>query len=204
MKRIIAAGLISILGICFISLHKPDEKENKLYAYDLSEVVTTTEEIGEEPDFVYVTANIGPEAGVIHKVPLSDKEPEDESLTISTKYDFTLEEQYLLTALAMCEAGTEDREGKALVINVVLNRVADPRFPDTIHDVVYQSGQFTPATTGQLSTVAGDDECWAALDMVNIEGWDESNGALYFCASYVDFSGWANYLFSHGGHKFYR
>ncbi|MBO5610619.1 MAG: cell wall hydrolase [Eubacterium sp.] len=202
---------------------EPTEHESIVSMVD-AHIEDITTETMKEPEYAYISANYGPEAGVVKEIPLKEQDeeettevsPEFEQLVIekmqeepkyeppANLYNLSLEDQYLLTALAWCEAGTEDIEGKALVINVVLNRVADPRFPDTVHDVVYQSGQFTPAMTGQLSTVAGDSECWGALDMVNMEGWDESNGAIYFCATYCDFSGWADFLFQHGGHKFYK
>lgn len=56
----------------------------------------------------------------------------------------------LLAAIIYCEAGGESHEGKVAVGNVILNRVRDPRFPNTISGVVYQSGQFEPVFTGRL------------------------------------------------------
>ena len=35
----------------------------------------------------------------------------------------------------------------------MLNRVASPSFPDSISEVIYQSGQFTPAYSGALANV---------------------------------------------------
>lgn len=49
----------------------------------------------------------------------------------------------LLALLAMAEAEGESEEGQRLVIDVVLNRVDDPHFPDTIYEVVYQENQFS-------------------------------------------------------------
>ncbi|MDO4286019.1 MAG: cell wall hydrolase [Eubacteriales bacterium] len=63
------------------------------------------------------------------------------------------EELMILAAIIYCEAGTESHEGKVAVGNVVLNRVASPKFPNTIREVVYQQGQFTPAACGRLDTV---------------------------------------------------
>lgn len=42
----------------------------------------------------------------------------------------------------MAEAEGEPEEGQRLVIDTILNRVDDPRFPDNVHDVIYQKNQF--------------------------------------------------------------
>lgn len=55
----------------------------------------------------------------------------------------TEEEIELLALLAMAETEGECEEGQRLVIDVVLNRVDDPHFPNTIQEVVYQKNQFS-------------------------------------------------------------
>ena len=62
-------------------------------------------------------------------------------------------EQELLAALIFCEAGNQPYDGQVAVGAVVMNRVRSGSFPDTITDVIYQSGQFTPAMTGWLDSV---------------------------------------------------
>jgi spore germination cell wall hydrolase CwlJ-like protein len=57
----------------------------------------------------------------------------------------------LLACLVHSEAGTQSYEGKLAVANVVLNRVASSKYPDTIKAVIYQSGQFTVAASGSLA-----------------------------------------------------
>ncbi len=59
----------------------------------------------------------------------------------------------LLAALIHCEAGGEPYEGQVAVGAVVMNRVRSAAYPDTIHGVIYASGQFTPAMTGKLNRV---------------------------------------------------
>lgn len=59
----------------------------------------------------------------------------------------------LLAALIQCEAGDEPYEGQVAVGAVVMNRVKSGAYPDTIRDVIFASGQFTPAGSGQLSRV---------------------------------------------------
>ena len=59
----------------------------------------------------------------------------------------------LLAALIHCEAGGESYEGQVAVGAVVMNRVRNKAYPDTIQGVIYASGQFTPAMTGKLNRV---------------------------------------------------
>ena len=67
----------------------------------------------------------------------------------TTDADTTL----LLAALIQCEAGGESYEGQVAVGAVVMNRVRSAAYPDSIHGVIYASGQFTPAMTGKLNRV---------------------------------------------------
>jgi len=57
----------------------------------------------------------------------------------------------LLAALIQCEAGGESYEGQLAVGAVVMNRVRSGAYPDSIHGVIYASGQFTPALNGKLN-----------------------------------------------------
>lgn len=116
--------------------------------------------------------------------------------------------EYLLARLAMAEAEGESIEGKAMVIRVVLNREQRSDFPDTIEGVIFEEGQFTPVENGRFERVEPNAECWAALDMVLIDGWDESEGALYFEAVYNGENTWHSenleYIKTVGNHNFYR
>ena len=119
-------------------------------------------------------------------------------------------DEYLLAKIAMAAAESESVEGKALVMRVVLNRVYDDAFPDTVGEVIFQhSGdtyQFSPIKNGSYFKKEPDEDCWKALELV-YSGWDESQGALYFESNKVD-STWQSrnldLLFEEGGHKFYK
>lgn len=115
-------------------------------------------------------------------------------------------EEYLLAQIAMAEAEGEDTEGKALVMRVVLNRVSDAQFPDSIEAVIFQEGQFSPIANGRFGRVKPDRDCWDALEMVEFGRWDESQGATYFESKSE--STWHSenleFLFQHGKHYFYR
>lgn len=59
----------------------------------------------------------------------------------------------LLAALIQCEAGDEPYEGQVAVGAVVMNRVKSGAYPGTVRDVIYASGQFTPAGSGRLGRI---------------------------------------------------
>ena len=107
--------------------------------------------------------------------------------------EISAEDCELLEQIAMAEAEGEDTKGKPLVMLVVLNRAE--KTGKSIHDVIFQHGAFYTA-----GMKPGNDDAHEALAMV-IEGWDESDGALYFCST-----GWNKFgdthLFKYGGHWF--
>jgi len=71
-----------------------------------------------------------------------------------TKYNTVqanVDDVTLLAAIIHCEAGNQCYEGKLAVGAVVCNRVRSGSYPNNIHDVVYQRGQFGPASSGSLA-----------------------------------------------------
>lgn len=115
------------------------------------------------------------------------------------------DDSYLLAKIAMAEAESEDTEGKALVMLVVLNRVKAGGFPDSVEEVIYQARQFSPVASGRFDRVEPDADCWQALSLIEVDGWDESMGATYFESESE--STWheenLEFLFQHGNHYFY-
>lgn len=128
----------------------------------------------------------------------------DRSDSLAMSYDWDADESYLLAKIAMAEAEGEDTEGKALVMLVVLNRACSDGFPDSIEEVILQDRQFSPVTNGRWDRVEPDQDCWDALKLIE-NGWDESQGALYFESKSK--SNWhrrnLEFLFQHGCHYFY-
>ena len=120
--------------------------------------------------------------------------------------DFDAADSEMLLKIAMAEAEGESVEGKALVMMVVLNRVWSEGFPDTVQEVIFQPRQFSViADGGRYWTTEPDAGCYEALELV-MQGWDESEGALYFesCEGSSWHSDNLEYLFQVGNHKFYR
>lgn len=62
-------------------------------------------------------------------------------------------DEMLLAALIQCEAGNQVYEGQVAVGAVVMNRVKSGAYPNTIKDVIFASGQFTPAGSGKLGSL---------------------------------------------------
>lgn len=123
------------------------------------------------------------------------------------KYTFTEEERNLLAKICMAEAGIECLECKMNVICVILNRVADDKFPDTIKDVIYEQGQFEPVSQEKWETLEPNEECFLAVDMVE-EGMDLSQGCLFFRVTTPEEDTWHdNHLeqvFKHCHTSFYK
>jgi N-acetylmuramoyl-L-alanine amidase len=92
--------------------------------------------------------------------------------------NFNAEEMEVLASIIHAEARGESYRGKVAVGAVILNRVYHPSFPNTIKEVVYQSGQFKPVENGMINISPDDASFKAAYDAAN--GIDPSEGSLYF------------------------
>ena len=89
----------------------------------------------------------------------------------------------LLAAIIYCEAGSEPYVGKVAVGNVVMNRVKHPSYPNSISEVIYARGQFSPVRNGSLEKALkygrADQSCYQAA-------WEALSGSapvgdkLYF------------------------
>lgn len=89
----------------------------------------------------------------------------------------------LLASIIFCEAGNQPYEGQVAVGAVVMNRVRSDAFPDTVREVIYQKGQFTPAGSGWLDRVVAsqgytDSALQAAKDA--LAGQSPIGDCLYF------------------------
>ena len=113
---------------------------------------------------------------------------------------------------AECTGG--DELSKQYVACVVLNRTRDGHFPDTVYDVVWQrlygQAQFSPTQDGRMGTLKISDSTVEAVSKALTQE-DISQGALFFIArkhaskrNAEWFDTELEYLFSHGGHEFFR
>lgn len=78
------------------------------------------------------------------------------------------------------EARGEPYEGQVAVGAVILNRVKNSQFPNTVAGVIYQSGAFTAVSDGQINVPIEENSSVykAARDAMN--GWDPTGGCIYY------------------------
>jgi N-acetylmuramoyl-L-alanine amidase len=86
------------------------------------------------------------------------------------------------------EARGEPYEGQVAVAAVILNRVEDPKFPNTISGVIFQPGAFTAVADGQIWLTPNPRAKEAVLDAIN--GWDPTENALYYFNPVTATSDW--------------
>lgn len=134
-------------------------------------------------------------------------------ITRKPRISVTQSEYEDLLRIVEAEAGGEDKKGKMLVANVVLNRVESDDFPNSISEVIFQSDngitQFSPISDGRFYQVTVSQETIEAVNQV-LMGEDNSQGALYFAArksANQEKMRWFDKnltrLFAYGGHEFF-
>lgn len=123
--------------------------------------------------------------------------------------ELDFEDAQLLMKIAWSEAGNQGIEGQLVIMNVVMNRVADKNFPNTVKDVIYQKlgnhYQFSVIGNGVFQNAEPTNETHLALAELE-SGKDISQGALYFEAS--EGKSWhrknRTFLFENYGQRFYK
>ena len=115
---------------------------------------------------------------------------------------------YWLSRIIFAESGNQPLAGQIAVGNVVLNRVSDSRFPDSVYEVIFDRRygvQFSPVETGSIYSQP-DDEAVAAAKLA-LEGYNTGGASLYFVNPDIGVSSWFNqtrtYVTSIGDHDFY-
>ncbi len=104
-------------------------------------------EVPGEPEVVYIEKEPEPDTRVPYYAEIADS--------------ITEEEIELLAKITYLEAGNQSMTGQRAVVEVVLNRVMDDQFPDTIKEVLYQPGQFT--TAQNLATARPNEKQYRAV-----------------------------------------
>lgn len=128
----LTAGCITItgaLGFYAVAVNQEPEPE-KVVEVQKNEVVETQESAPE----------------IIEEIPY---EPIEILPTWMTKLGITFRELYEWVALVITEAGDQSDECQRAVASVVLNRYHSPYYPNTIHGVITQHGQYEPVIKGK-------------------------------------------------------
>ena len=103
--------------------------------------------------------------------------------TILVQNGVSRQEYELLAALIQCEAGGESYIGQVAVGNVVMNRVESANHPDTISEVIYAAGQFSPVRNGSLSRTLSSGNISGSCKQAALEaiaGSEPVGDKLYF------------------------
>lgn len=109
------------------------------------------------------------------------------------QFSITDEEIEMLKYIVEQETRGGSYRHKCIVTNVVLNRVKDSRFPNTVKGVLLQKNQFSSTWNYYQKKNKPDKNTVNAVnDVLNGKVKDESNGALYFHSMSSD--GWFSSL----------
>lgn len=142
---------------------------------------------------------------LIDYVPVVDPiVPEDEVNTIyfSPEHvettDLSMSDIELIALCTMGEAEGEPEMGKRLVIDVILNRIDHPAFPNTAYGVVWQANQFSCMWSDRLSRCYVDDEI---VDLVIDECMHRTNTEVVFFMA-GDYLPYGTPMFQVGNHYF--
>ncbi len=207
-----AAELLLVLGyFCMIASNQKSSQEIKtMFEIQLNNIV-----LADERQYVVEISKTMRSEQRILTYEVLEKEYQEvvEEVEMTETPMLSLEDYDNLLRIVEAEAGGEDEKGKILVANVVMNRVADDDFPDSITEVIFQREngvtQFSPVANGRFGKVTVSEETIEAVNKA-LCGEDYSQGALYFAArKYADsdnmrwFDENLEFLFEHGGHEFF-
>lgn len=92
--------------------------------------------------------------------------------------DISRSDLELMSRVIEGEAADEPFEGKIAVAAVIINRVENDEFPDSIRTVLYEPLAFEAVANGQYTRPLSEDSMQAAK--IALEGYDPTDGALYY------------------------
>ena len=102
--------------------------------------------------------------------------PQQPALAASGTY--SQNDVMVLAKMIYGEARGESYVGQVAVGAVILNRVRDKKFPDSVYSVCFQPGAFDAVRDGQYYMEPNQSSINAAKAAIN--GWDPTYGALYY------------------------
>lgn len=117
--------------------------------------------------------------------------------------DLSQEEERLLLQLGMAEGGNQDSEGIWLVMSVVVNRVKDPDWPNSIRDVITQQSQFSCVSNGTFYKVTPNNDCFIALKKLEA-GKIAPQIVAFETTRSNELDAYFTEVFKYKNHKFYK
>lgn len=117
--------------------------------------------------------------------------------------EVSYEDAQCLMKIAQAEAGNQPIDGMALVMQTVLNRVADDDYPDTVYEVISQDGQFQSYANGRYDKAFPAAECHLALAEVEMGMFSDDTVIAFEVAGKRSLDKYYMYAFTLGDHDFY-
>jgi N-acetylmuramoyl-L-alanine amidase len=115
-------------------------------------------------------------------------EQEATNTAVNVPQGYSQNDIQLMANAVYGEARGEPYEGMVAVAAVILNRVENPIFPNTVSGVIYEPRAFTAVADGQINLTPDERATEAVLDAIN--GWDPSGNATYYFNPDTATSGW--------------
>lgn len=127
----------------------------------------------------------------------------NEAILMSGDEFYDEDDLYWMSRIITWESGNQPVAGQIAVGNVVLNRVDSQRFPDSIKEVIFQPGQFSPAMNG---AIYGEPyEISVICAKLTLEGYNTVGDALFFqVGRYGAVADIATYVCTIAGHNFFK
>lgn len=137
----------------------------------------------EQPSYVSDDIFLALSAEKIIEEPIVIEEEEEISAKTNrySELEITEEDRELLARIVYLEARGQSFSGQRAVVEVVLNRVLDSRFPDTVYEVLYAPGQFTPAKS--IASTTPTETQYEVVDCVINETPITTENTVYFATS---------------------
>lgn len=103
--------------------------------------------------------------------------------TVNYRILLNKEERELLCRTVYCESGNQSIETQEMVALTILNRIESDKFPDTLHDVIYQKNQYEVTTWNGFENYEWTEQVEQAVENALIENRYPSD-MYYFRNSY--------------------
>ena len=78
----------------------------------------------------------------------------------------TADEFELISRVVQLECGHDIRESKYATIETIFNRIFDPRYPNTVEEVLSQKGQFSTWRNRNIAKATPNDDTYECVAMV--------------------------------------
>lgn len=149
VSMVILTGFTSLAAEADTKMRRPESVKEESAEWNFSDIAG-----GIQQDILEETKASAEEAQQAYEKKLEEeRKAAEEAARIAAEKAAAQADRELLASLIFCEAGNQPYEGQVAVGAVVMNRVKSGAYPNTISEVIYQSGQFTPAMTGWLDSV---------------------------------------------------